>query len=82
MGSSYPGQCFGEESTSVVVYDDRDNIGKHCLSQDKTGAPFCVTIDLETLEDNMVTVRDRGTATQKRVLADKLSEYIQEKIKE
>ena len=34
---------------------------------DYTGAPYCVTVDYQTLEDNTVTIRDRDTMEQKRI---------------
>ena len=51
----------------AVMWDDNGNIGKRYRRQDEIGTPYCVTIDFDTLEDDTVTVRDRDTATQKRV---------------
>ncbi len=51
-----------------VAWDDRGNIGKRYLSQDEIGTPYCVTVDYDSLEDGTVTVRDRDTMEQKRVL--------------
>ncbi len=50
-----------------TTLDERGNIGKRYFTQDEIGTPYCVTVDYQTLEDNTVTVRDRDTATQKRV---------------
>lgn len=50
-----------------VTWDDSGNIGKRYRKQDEIGTPSCVVIDFDTLEDDTVTVRDRDTATQKRV---------------
>ncbi len=58
-----------------VAFDERGNIGKRYLTQDEIGTPACVTVDFQTLEDNTVTVRDRDSATQKRIKVDKLSEF-------
>lgn len=63
-----------------VAWDDRGNIGKRYLSQDEIGTPFCVTVDFQTLEDGMVTVRDRDTAQQERVAIQQLANYLQEKL--
>ena len=60
----------------VTAFDDRGNIGKRYLAQDEIGTPFCVTIDYQTLEDKMVTVRDRDTMKQERVAIDKLMNYL------
>lgn len=50
-----------------VAFDDRGNIGKRYYSQDEIGTPFCATIDFETLENNIVTLRDRDTMKQERI---------------
>ena len=62
-----------------VAWDDRGNIGKRYYYQDEMGTPYCVTVDHQTLEDGMVTVRDRDTTAQERVACDKLVEYLKEK---
>jgi len=67
--------------SGLVVWDDRGNIGKRYLSQDEVGTPFCITVDFESLEDKMVTVRDRDSATQTRVAIDELTEYINTRVK-
>lgn len=63
-----------------VAWDDRGNIGKRYFYQDEMGTPFCVTVDHQTLEDKMVTVRDRDTTKQERVAIDKLAAYISAKL--
>ena len=42
----------------------------------KSVHPFCVTIDYKTIEDNMVTVRDRDTMRQERIEIGKLKNYL------
>jgi len=37
--------------------------------QDEAGTPYCITVDSQTLKDETVTVRDRDTMEQNRVLA-------------
>jgi glycyl-tRNA synthetase len=59
------------------VWDDRGNIGKRYYAQDEIGTPWCITVDYTTLEDGTVTVRDRDTATQKRIKTDDLLSYFQ-----
>lgn len=63
-----------------VAWDDRGNVGKRYYSQDEIGTPFCVTVDFQTLEDGMVTVRNRDTKEQPRVKIEELKNYIAEKI--
>lgn len=48
-------------------YEEKDAIGKRYRRQDAIGTPFCVTIDHQTREDNMVTIRYRDTMQQERV---------------
>ena len=64
----------------MVAWDDRGNIGKRYYSQDELGTPFCVTVDFDSLEDKKVTVRDRDTMKQVRVLISKLGEYFSNKL--
>lgn len=64
-----------------VTWDDRGNIGKRYFAQDEIGTPWCVTVDFESLSDNTVTVRDRDTASQKRISIDKLKEYFQNELR-
>ncbi len=61
-------------------YEEKDAIGKRYRRHDAYGTPFCVTIDPQTLEDNMVTIRDRDTMKQERVPVDQLERIIREKV--
>lgn len=65
----------------VVTFDSRGNIGKRYFAQDEIGTPWCVTVDFDTLKDNSVTVRDRDSAKQDRIVVDKLLEYFQNYLK-
>lgn len=51
-----------------VMWDDNGNIGKRYRRQDEIGTPHCVVIDFQTLEDGTVTVRERDTMEQRRVV--------------
>ena len=51
----------------MAVYDDTAAIGKLYRRQDEIGTPWCVTVDVESLEDGAVTIRDRDAMTQERV---------------
>ena len=51
----------------MAVYDDTAAIGKLYRRQDEIGTPWCVTVDVDSLEDLAVTIRDRDTMTQERV---------------
>ena len=53
-----------------AMYDDTASIGKLYRRQDEIGTPYCVTVDVETLDDGAATIRDRDTMTQERVALD------------
>jgi glycyl-tRNA synthetase len=57
---------------NAVMWDDNGNIGKRYRRQDEIGTPFCVVVDFDTLEDGTVTIRDRDTTEQKRVVVNDL----------
>jgi len=62
-------------------YDAGGSIGRRYRRQDEAGTPFCVTVDHDTLEDNTVTLRERDTMNQVRVSVDKISDAINDQIK-
>jgi len=64
----------------VTVYDDTAAIGKLYRRQDEVGTIYCVTADVQSLEDQKVTVRDRDTMLQDRIGIDKLKEYLRDKL--
>jgi glycyl-tRNA synthetase len=51
----------------AAMYDDTASIGKLYRRQDEIGTPYCVTVDVETLDDGAATIRERDTMTQERV---------------
>ena len=57
----------------AVLWDDNSNVGKRYRRADEIGVPKCITIDFQTLEDDTVTVRDRDTTNQTRVIISSLS---------
>ncbi|MCT4632883.1 MAG: glycine--tRNA ligase [Firmicutes bacterium] len=63
----------------VTEYDEAGSIGKRYRRYDEVGAPYCVTIDYDTLEDNTVTIRDRDTMEQIRMSVDELVAHFNEK---
>lgn len=60
-----------------AMYDDSGSIGRRYARMDEIGAPFCVTIDHDTLDDEAVTIRDRDTAEQERVAIAELTARIE-----
>ncbi len=61
-------------------YNDTGAIGRLYARQDEVGTPFCITIDVQTLEDQQVTIRDRDTTEQERIALDQVRTYIQDKM--
>ena len=69
-----------------VVWDDNGNIGKRYRRQDEIGTPFTIVVDYETLEGDdtqrdKVTVRDRDTGEQERVVIAELPAFLEERLR-
>jgi len=60
----------------MAVYDDTGSIGRLYRRQDEIGTIWCVTVDVQTLEDKQVTVRERDTMQQVRIPLDAVKEYL------
>jgi glycyl-tRNA synthetase len=63
-----------------VMYDEKGAIGRRYRRQDEAGTPFCITVDGETLTAGTVTVRERDSCTQTRVAAERLVDYLADRI--
>ncbi|WP_456438953.1 glycine--tRNA ligase [Psychroserpens sp.] len=63
-----------------VFYDEKDAVGKRYRRQDANGTPFCITVDHDTLDDNMVTIRHRDTMEQQRVKIEDLKDIIKKEV--
>ena len=57
-------------------YDEKDTVGRRYRRQDAIGTPLCVTIDQNTLANNIVTVRHRDTMKQEEVSVENLIAYL------
>jgi glycyl-tRNA synthetase len=64
----------------MAVYDDTAAIGKLYRRQDEIGTPWCVTVDVESLEDGAVTVRDRDSMAQERVPMEGVTRLILDRL--
>lgn len=64
------------------VFDAKQNIGKRYARMDEIGAPFCVTVDFDTLHDNKVTVRFRDTMQQERMSFDELETFLSNEMRQ
>lgn len=63
-----------------ATYDLTGSIGKRYRRQDAIGTSLCITFDFDSLEDKMVTVRDRDTMEQTRISISELHEYLEKKL--
>jgi len=50
-----------------IELENSGNIGKNYRRHDEIGTPVCITVDHQSLEDGMVTLRHRDTMAQERV---------------
>lgn len=60
-----------------VQMDVKDAIGRRYRRQDAIGTPYCITVDHQTLEDGMVTIRERDSMEQRRVSVDEVVSEIE-----
>ena len=65
----------------MTSYDEAGSIGKRYRRQDAIGTPFCITIDDNTINDGIVTIRDRDTMKQDTIKLDEVEKYIEERIR-
>lgn len=65
---------------TMAVYDDTAAIGKLYRRQDEIGTPWCVTVDVDSLEDGAVTVRDRDSMAQERVPVEGVTRLILDRL--
>ena len=63
-----------------IFYDSSGSIGKRYRRQDEAGTPYGITIDLDTLKDNCVTIRNRDTMKQERINIDSSQEFLNKHI--
>jgi glycyl-tRNA synthetase len=64
----------------MAVYDDTAAIGKLYRRQDEIGTPWCVTVDVDSLEDGKATIGDRDAMTQERVSFDQVKRVVLDRL--
>ena len=72
---SIAGNLRGEFRT---VYDDTASIGRLYRRQDEVGTPYCITVDVQSMDDHQVTVRDRDSMQQVRVPIEGVKSYLKD----
>ena len=59
----------------MCEYDEAGSIGKRYRREDEIGTPYCITVDFDTLEKGLVTVRHRDSMKQDVVAVEDLKAY-------
>jgi len=63
-----------------TMYDDTASIGRLYRRQDEIGTLWCVTVDVQSLDDKQVTIRDRDTMEQIRVPVEEVRPLLLERL--
>jgi glycyl-tRNA synthetase len=61
-----------------VVVENTGNIGKNYRKHDEIGTPLCITIDFDTLETGVVTIRNRDSMLQEKIPLEGVSNYFKD----
>ncbi len=64
-----------------TMYDDTASIGRLYRRQDEIGTLWCITVDVQTIEeDRQVTIRDRDTMQQIRMPIEGVKQYLRDEL--
>ena len=63
-----------------TFYDQKGAIGRRYRRQDEVGTPFCITVDGETMAEDVVTVRHRDSMEQEKVRCDEVVAYLNQAV--
>lgn len=61
----------------TVEHEVTGTIGKRYAKSDEIGIPLAITIDYDSLEDNMVTIRNRDNEEQERIKIEEIDSYLE-----
>ena len=64
-----------------IEMENSGNIGKNYRRHDEIGTPVCITIDHQSLDDGMATLRYRDTMDQERIKFEDIPEKIKNIVK-
>lgn len=64
-----------------TFYDESGSIGRRYRRLEEVGAPFAITIDQTTMQDDTVTVRYRDTMQQERIKVPELRQFLQNSLR-
>jgi len=59
-----------------IVFDNGGSVGRRYARQDEIGTPYCMTVDGDSLKNKDVTIRDRDSTGQIRVVVSELKEVL------
>lgn len=62
-------------------YDESGSIGKRYRRADACGVPYVITVDDDTLNADMITIRNRDTMEQEKINISEIIPYLNDKIK-
>ncbi|PYG86960.1 glycyl-tRNA synthetase [Ruminiclostridium sufflavum DSM 19573] len=65
----------------MATYDDAGNIGRRYRRGDAIGTPYAISIDDDTINDGIVTLRERDSMKQIRIKTEELVDYLNDKVK-
>jgi glycyl-tRNA synthetase len=65
-----------------VEYDDNGAIGRRYRRQDEIGTPWAFTVDEQTVADDTVTVRDRDSLEQQRILIPDVQNWLEDALEQ
>ena len=65
----------------TAFYDEKGAIGRRYRRQDEAGTPFCVTVDGDTMKEDVVTVRHRDSMAQDKVRTGEIGAWIADAVK-
>ena len=80
--SEKAGEIYNMLSKNFMTsYDESGSIGKRYRRADVCGTPWCLTVDDESINNGIVTLRDRDTMEQITLKLNEVVEYVNERIK-
>ena len=65
-----------------VEYDDSGAIGRRYRRQDEIGTPFAFTVDEQTLADDTVTIRERDSLAQERIVLPQVRAHLADALRQ
>ncbi len=64
-----------------VSFDNTGNVGRSYRRNDEIGTPLCITVDFNSLETKVVTIRDRDSMKQIDLPIDDVEKYLEKYFK-